>query len=150
MRIEELKKITAPSAQEICALATAGGFELIAQQGASPAAFLNELLAAKNLSEAVQFFAFALPPREAVWWACQCSREELPDPTPQPLQDAIEAAETWVRKPTDEHRRAAMSRAQATDLQSPAAWAAVAAFWSGGGLEPEDLPEVSRPAPLIG
>jgi hypothetical protein len=150
MRIEELKKITAPSAQEICALATAGGFKLIAQQGASPAAFLNELLAAKNLSEAVQFFAFALPPREAVWWACQCSREELPDPTPQPLQDAIEAAEAWVRKPTEEHRRAAMSRAQATDLQSPAAWAAVAAFWSGGSLAPENLPEVPAPAHLIG
>ena len=32
MRIEQLKKITAPSAQEICALATAGGFKLTARR----------------------------------------------------------------------------------------------------------------------
>jgi hypothetical protein len=150
MQIEQLKKITAPSAQEICALAAAGGFTLTAQDGASPAKFLNDLLAAKNLTGAVQFLAFALPAREAVWWACQCSREELREPVPRPLQDAVEAAEAWVRQPTEEHRRAAMSRAQATDLQSPAAWAAVAAFWSGGSLAPENLPEIPAPAHLRG
>jgi hypothetical protein len=150
MRIEQLKKITAPSAQEICALATAGGFQLTAREGASPAEFLNELIAAKSLNEAVQFFAFALPAREAVWWACQCSRAVLRDPIAQPLQDAVEAAETWVRKPTEEHRRAAMTRAQATDFKSPAAWAAAAAFWSGGSLAPENLPEIAPPAHLMG
>ncbi len=150
MPIDQLKKITVSSAQEICALAAAGGFKLTAPEGASPAQFLNELLAAKHLSEAVQFFAFALPPREAVWWACQCSRTVLPEPVPQPVQDALAAAESWVRKPTEEHRRAAMSLAQATDLKSPAAWAAVAAFWSGGSLAPENSPEVPAPAHLLG
>lgn len=149
MQIEQLKKITAPSAQEICVLATAGGFKLAAREGASPAEFLNELIAAKSLEEAVQFLAFALPAREAVWWACQCARGELRDPMPQPLQDAVEAAESWVRKPTEENRRAAMSRAQATDFKSPAAWAAAAAFWSGGSLAPENLPEVPAPAHLM-
>jgi hypothetical protein len=150
MQIDKLTKVTAPSAQEICAIAVAGGFQLAADEGVSPAEFLNRLLAAKNLSEAVQFFAFALPPREAVWWACQCSREELREPMPKPLQDAVEAAETWVRKPTEQHRRAAMSCAQATDFRSPAAWAAAAAFWSGGSLAPENSPEVPAPAHLRG
>jgi hypothetical protein len=150
MQIEHLKKITVPSAQEICALATAGGFPLTAPDGASPAAFLNSLLAAKNLGEAVQFFAFALPAREAVWWACVCSRETLPDPVPPPLQEAVSATETWVRNPTEENRRTAMSRAQATDMKSPAAWAAIAAFWSGGSLAPENLPEVPPAPHLIG
>jgi hypothetical protein len=150
MQIEQLKKIAAPSAQEICALATAGGFNLTAPDGVSPTQYLNDLVAAKNLGDAVQFFAFALPPREAVWWACICSRDTLRDPVPQPLQDAVDAAEKWVRNPTDEHRRAAMARAQATDLKSPAAWAAVAAFWSGGSLAPENLPEVPAPAHLTG
>lgn len=131
-------------------MAVAGGFKLAAPEGVSPAQFLNDLLAAKNLNEAVQFFSFALPPREAVWWACLCCREQLADPIPQPLQDAVDAAETWVRQPTEEHRRAAMARAQATDFQSPAAWAAVAAFWSGGSLAPENLPEVPAPAHLMG
>jgi hypothetical protein len=150
MRIEQLKKITTSTAQEICTLAAAGDFKLTAREGASPAEFLNQLLAAKNLDQAVQFFAFALPPREAVWWACQCSRGELRDPIPKPLQDAVEAAENWVRQPTEEHRRAAMARAQATDLKSPAAWAAVAAFWSGGSLAPENSPEVPAPPHLMG
>jgi hypothetical protein len=150
MQVDKLKKITAVSAQEICALATAGGFKLTAQDGASPAQYLNELIAAKNLSEALQFLAFALPAREAVWWACQCSREELGDPVPQPLQDALEAAENWVRRPTEGNRRAAMTRAQATDLRSPAAWAAVGAFWSGGSLAPENCPEVPPPPDLAG
>jgi hypothetical protein len=148
MQIEHLKKITVPSAQEICALATAGGFPLTAPDGASPVAYLNDLLAAKNLGEAVQFFAFALPAREAVWWACLCSRATLPDPVPPPLQEAVDAAEAWVRNPTEDHRRAAMSRGKATDRKSPAAWAAIAAFWSGGSLAPENLPEVP-PAPHL-
>jgi hypothetical protein len=150
MQIEQLKKIAAPSAQDICALATAGGFKLTAPDGATPAKFLNDLVAAKNLGDAVQFFAFALPPREAVWWACTCSRDTLRDPVPPPLQDALAAAEAWVRNPTEEHRRAAMARAQATDMKSPAAWAAVAAFWSGGSLAPENLPEVPAAPHLMG
>ncbi len=146
MQIDNLKKITVASAREICALATAGGFELAAPEGASPAQYLNTLLGAKDLNPAVQFLAFALPPREAVWWACVCARDQLHDPVPQPLLAAVSAAEAWVRKPTDEHRRSAMSCAQATDLKTPAAWAAVAAFWSGGSLAPENLPGGRRSA----
>ena len=63
---------------------------------------------------------------------------------------ALVAAETWVRKPTDENRRAAMAAAQATNFQAPAAWAAVAAFWSGGSMAPAGLPEVPPGAHLTG
>ncbi|HMK85625.1 MAG TPA: hypothetical protein VK437_06690 [Steroidobacteraceae bacterium] len=150
VKVESLKKITAASAQEICALATAGGFKLGARESASPVDYLNELLAAGSLNEAVQFLAFALPPREAVWWACQCARDEWHEPAPPVLQAAVDAAERWVRQPTEEHRRAAMSCAQATDLKSPAAWAAVAAFWSGGSLAPENQPEVPPAPHLLG
>jgi uncharacterized protein DUF6931 len=150
MQIDNLKKITVASAREICALATAGGFNLTAPTGASPAQFLTELAAAKDLNPALQFLAFALPPREAVWWACLCARDQLREPVPEPLVAAVAAAEAWVRKPTEENRRAAMACAQATDMKSPAAWAAVAAFWSGGSLAPENLPEVAAPPQLLG
>jgi hypothetical protein len=150
MPIESLKKVAAPSAQEICALAAAAGFKLTASASESPAQFANDLLAAKNLTQAVQFFAFALPPREAVWWACLCSRDALREPVPEPLKDTVDAAEAWVRDPSEGHRRAAMARAQATDLKSPVAWAAVAAFWSGGSLAPENLPEVPAAPHLTG
>ncbi len=150
MQIDNLKKITVTNAQEICALATAGGFALNSPEGASPAKFLNGLVAAEDLNQAVQFLAFALPAREAVWWACLCAREGMREPVPTPLQAAIAAAEAWVRKPTEENRRAAGLSAQATDLKSPAAWAAMAAFWSGGSLAPENLPEVAAPPQLLG
>jgi hypothetical protein len=150
VQIESLTKITSARATEICALAAAGGFKLSAPEGASPAQYLNELIAAKKLEQAIQFFAFALPPREAVWWTCLCSRAAFPEPAPKHLLDAVEAAEAWVRKPTEELRRAAMARAQATDFQSPATWAAVAAFWSGGSLAPADLPAVPVPPHLLG
>jgi len=142
MQIKSLTKITVPRARDICALAAAGGFTLSARDDASPAEHVSELLAGKNLTEALQFFAFALPPREAVWWACLCARDASNDALPPSLEESVAAAETWVRHPTDEHRRTAMLRAQASDLKSSAACAALAAFWSGGSIAPEDLPEV--------
>jgi hypothetical protein len=150
MQIDNLKKITVASARDVCALASAGGFKLAAPDGASPVQYLNTLLGATDLNPAVQFLAFALPPREAVWWACVCARDQLQNPVPEPLLAAVAAAEAWVRKPSDELRRSAMTCAQATDLKTPAAWAAVAAFWSGGSLAPENLPEVAAPPHLVG
>jgi hypothetical protein len=150
VHIDSLTKISTARAAEVCALAAAGGFELSAPEGASPAEYLNVLISGKKLEQAIQFFAFALPPREAVWWTCICARAVFPEPPPKPLLDAVDAAEAWVRKPTEELRRAAMSRAQATDFQSPATWAAVAAFWSGGSLAPADLPAVPAPPHLLG
>ena len=150
MQVETLTKVTARDAQEICTLAALGGFTLAPKPGASPPQFLTELLTMKAFNEAVQFLAFALPPREAVWWACLCARSVLLEPAPPLFLAAVEAAEAWVRRPTDENRRVAMVRAQATKFDAPAAWAAVGAFWSGGSLAPAELPVVPVPAHLAG
>jgi hypothetical protein len=150
VQITSLAKITAPTAQEICQLAAAGGHQLAPPDGATPVDFLGMLVTDRKLEEAVKFLAFALPRREAVWWACVCARMELAEPAPEPVLNALAAAETWVRKPTDEHRRAAMVAAQAAKFESPAAWAAVAAFWSSGSMAPPDLPEVPPAAHLMG
>ena len=92
-------------------------------------------------TEAVRLCAHALPRREAVWWACMCARGVPPQALPAADIAALNAAETWVRKPGDEAlRRAAWDAAQATDFRSPEAWAAVGAFWSGGSLSPEGQP----------
>jgi len=151
MQITGLTKITVQSAQEICQLAAAGGHPLSAPfEEATPVEFLERLIGARNLDEAVRFLAFALPRREAVWWACVCARMELREPAPELQVNALVAAETWVRRPTDEHRRAAMTCAQAAKFESPAAWAAVAAFWSSGSMAPPELPEVPPAAHLLG
>lgn len=148
MPIGTLTKITTQTAGEVCLLARAGGQTLTAPENMTPASFLEQLLSKSLFNDAVQFLAFALPKREAVWWACLCARSELREPTPPPVLAALEAAEAWVYRPTDENRRAAMERAQATKFDAPGVWAAVAAFWSGSSLAPADLPAVS-PAPHL-
>ncbi len=109
------------------------------------------LEAAGFRTEAVRLCAHALPRREAVWWACMCARGVPPQALPAADIAALNAAETWVRKPGDEAlRRAAWDAAQATDFRSPEAWAAVGAFWSGGSLSPEGQPVIPPAEHLTG
>jgi len=87
--------------------------------------------------------AHALPPREAVWWACACSRHTAPSGVNPTAETALRAAaEEWVRRQTDDLRRAAMAEAEKTGFNSPEAWAAVAAFWSGDSMAPLEAPKV--------
>ncbi len=127
----------------------ADGLKLL--DGAADAAMgITRLQGAGRLAEAARIAAHALPKREAVWWACMCARA-IPDPkqTPEDLA-ALEAAETWVRRPDEKSRRAAMAAAEAAKFRSTEAWAAVGAFWSGGSLTPEGLPEVPPAEHLTG
>lgn len=98
--------------------------------------------------DAVRFLAFALPNREGVWWACIAARATLPADSPPGWEPCIAAAETWVYRPDEITRRAAFPPAEAVGFQSPAGYAALAAFWSGGSLAPPDMPEVP-PSPLL-
>lgn len=104
---------------------------------------LDRLERAGLLIEATRLVAHALPAREAVWWACACSRHTAASGVDQAAEKAVRAAaETWVRKPTDEHRRSAMKEAEATGFGSAEAWAAVGAFWSGDSMAPPEAPKV--------
>ncbi len=121
--------------------------DAVARCTAAPEA-LEELIAAGFLIEATRLLAQALPKREAVWWACMCARH-VPQPDP-PEADikALEAAEHWVRRQTDELRREAMAHAQESGFGTPECWAAVAAFWSGDSMAPPGQPAVP-PAPHL-
>jgi hypothetical protein len=109
---------------------------------------VDRLAAGGFMLEAARLAAHALPKREAVWWACMCARHTQPLDAPPALNDLCAAAETWVRKQTDESRRAAFEMAQAMGLDTPEAWAAVGAFWSGDSMVAPDLPKVP-PAPHL-
>ncbi len=104
---------------------------------------LDRLEKAGLLVEATRLIAHALPAREAVWWACACSRHTAASGTdPSGEAKVREAAEEWVRKQTDEHRRTAMKEAETAGFGSAEAWAAVGAFWSGDSMAPPDAPKV--------
>jgi hypothetical protein len=104
---------------------------------------LARLEQAGLLIEATRLVAHALPAREAVWWACACSRHTSPSGANPATETTIrDAAEEWVRRQTDEHRRTAMKAAETAGFGSPEAWAAVAAFWSGDSMAPPEAPKV--------
>ena len=110
---------------------------------ADAAAGLEALVAAKRMPEAMRLIAHAMPTREVGWGGCMCARAVPPGQAlPASDAEALTAAEAWVRKPDEPNRRAAMAAAQKTGFQSPEAWAAVAAFWSGGSMAPEGQPVV--------
>jgi len=104
---------------------------------------LDRLERAGLLVEATRLIAHALPAREAVWWACVCSRYTAASGANQAAETQVrDAAEEWVRKPTDEHRRSAMKQAEMAGFSSAEAWAAVGAFWSGDSMAPPEAPKV--------
>ncbi|WP_297487992.1 DUF6931 family protein [Acidocella sp.] len=118
-------------------------------QGELPG-MIDALAAAGFLVEASRVFAHALPRREAVWWACMCATHTAAGDIPPEDNRMRELAETWVRQQSDEIRRANMENAKRAGFQSPEAWAAVAAFWSGGSITAPDAPPVPAPPHLPG
>ena len=110
---------------------------------------VDRLAAGGFLLEAAKLTAHALPKREAVWWACMCARHTAPLDV-LPLAELCAAAETWVRKQTDESRRAAFEMAQTLGLDTPEAWAAVGAFWAGDSMAPLGQPKVPPALHLTG
>jgi len=104
---------------------------------------LDRLEKAGLLIEATRLVAHALPAREAVWWACACSRHTAASGADPATEARVrDAAEEWVRKQTDVHRRTAMKQAEAVGFGSAEAWAAVGAFWSGDSMAPPEAPKV--------
>ena len=88
----------------------------------APEAFLRLLMDGALYNDAVRFLARALPKREATWWACLCARGVLGDDPPADVVKALETAEQWVHKPTEENRRLtypAAQTAQAAQFPDP-------------------------------
>jgi hypothetical protein len=99
-----------------------------------PLDFTRKLLARANRFDAVVYSACLLPRREAVWWGCQCLRALSGNKT----DDALLAAEDWVREPEEARRRAALEIGTSGSTKVPTTWLARAAGYSGGSLTPED------------
>ena len=67
-----------------------------------PIEFVRTLIARAHRYDAVTYAAYLLPKREAVWWGCQCLRAF----SPAYADEALMAAEAWVRTPDETTRRA--------------------------------------------
>lgn len=141
---------------EIPAVAQLGELGAEAQEmvpaATGPEGFVASLMDAGLLQDAVRFLAYSLKPREAVWWACLAARAyiEAGHPVEPVDNEALSAAEAWVFKPDEDNRRTAYDRAMVTGFRTPASWAAMASFWSGGSIAPANLPAVPPPPNALG
>ncbi len=123
-----------------------------------PMAYLRALASGPTPEDALTFAAYALPRREAVWWACQCVRT-LEGVQPGGEDELLRAAEAWVREPDEDRRQAALRLGTETDHRAASTWLALAAAWSGGNVSrfegafvrptPEQTAKAARVAILI-
>ena len=109
-----------------------------------PTKFLQTLVAAGQLEDAVMFCAFLLPRREAAWWACRCARASSGH-FAEDSAAALLAAEAWVKEPDDERRQAALELGTRGHCDDALTWVAFAAGWAGGFLG--SGPHLSIPMP---
>jgi hypothetical protein len=98
-----------------------------------PTEFLQSLVAAGKIEDAVTFCSYLLPRREAVWWACGCARVSLGHIAGDCAAGLL-AAEAWVEEPDDTRRQAALDIGTRGHCDDPLTWVALAAGWTGGFL----------------
>ena len=101
----------------------------------TPNALLDRLVERGMQTEAARLLAYALPPREAVWWACRCVEHAAPAGMAAVERAAIEAAEAWVRAPDEATRQRAAWAAAGAGYGAPGAWAALGAYWCSANLQ---------------
>jgi hypothetical protein len=110
---------------------------------------LSALQAASLDVDALRLVAFALPPREGVWWALTAvthvSRMPMAKPFTPPMLSALAATEQWIANPDDAHRRAAWQAAQDAGLETAAGSAAGAAYFTGGSVAPQEITPIPPP-----
>jgi hypothetical protein len=125
---------------------SAAGRALV-DEARGPEDLVDMLQASANRRDLLATLALILPKRQAAWWACLAARLLAPA-AGSPELAAINAAEAWVQTQGDEDRFRAEAAADALDHDGAAAWAALAAFWSGGSIGPRDSAPVP-PAPHL-
>ena len=141
IQTEAFRKVTAQTAQEICSRA-----ELSAEArpfllpSLSPQSFLSLLVEAENIGDTIRFLAFALPIREAVWWAYVVAKTNIPAPSELEML-CLERTASWAYEPDEQRRRSCMECAESAKFTGAAAYAALAVFWSGGSLAPQGMPD---------
>lgn len=143
MKVPSLQKVAVALASDILARCepTEEGMKL-AQPGMTPARFVEAAIAAGQYPDAIRFLAFALPIREAVWWACLAVRDSLAGEQVAKEGPVLEAVEAWVYKPVDANRRAVFTKAEPVGFDIPTGYVALGAFWSGGSMAPPGNPDV--------
>jgi hypothetical protein len=118
-----------------------------------PKTYFDELVEAKDMEKAAAFLSQSLGRLELVGWAVNCVRDvRASTPTrPKPSQmAALRAASMWLQDGGEETRRHAEAAAADAPNGSAEALLALAVFYSGGSIAPEDVDAVPAPREAVG
>ena len=111
-------------------------------------AFLDELIAKEQFTDAIRILAHALPKPQAVWWFCLCLWNVYRRQDSAEISASLNAALAWLAEPSEENRRFAEIPGREGGLSEPAGCLAMAVFWSGGSMAPAYLATVP-PSPEL-
>ncbi len=145
MRIQHapFAKIVDRQATAICArVDLSAEAKALLVEDLSPQGFLSVLTLNERWADAIRYLAFALPPREAIWWACVVCRS-IGSAVDARSESCLASAERWVFQPSEAAGRTCYAAAEALKFDGAPAYAALAAFWTGPSLAPEGLPPVA-------
>lgn len=98
----------------------------LATEEISAGEYLDKLIDARLFLDALRFIAYALPVRQATWWACLCILDSCP-PTDPLDKSSLAAAIDWVIEPTEAARQAVEEASLRGELESPSTLLARAA-----------------------
>ncbi len=117
--------------------------DLGAEAAVAPELYFAHLRTGGRRAEAVFFIGQALPRHETVCWAARCVRDlGEGQAIGAPEREALKMTLLWAQDPSEARRRAAWEAAQLAADRSAERLAALAAFFSGGSLAPDDCPPV--------
>jgi uncharacterized protein DUF6931 len=149
-RFKDLKKIPDAPASRILAMAQIKlGTEIAAPASASVQQVLEELETLDAPVDILLLLAFALPPRESVWWACLAARD-LVGPGKEAATPSLKAAEAWVFSPTPENRENARVAMETAFNDDDTSLCAVAAFYAEGNMGEGDMAGLEAPPAALG
>lgn len=115
-----------------------------------PEAVFDRLRKEGRDDDAVLFLGQALPRYEVVAWAVRTVRElSPPDLAPRDAA-ALDAAQQWLRDPSENRRRAAYDASETAGSVSAQRMCALAVFFSGGSLAPPDVEPLPAPKDALG
>ena len=138
MTVKEISQIADLSAP---ALALAG-------EAPAPSAYLDSLEKQQLFQDAIRFLAYKMAVDAGVKWACACIRELQSPESKNEKNEALEAAEQWVKTPGDPTRWAAKEAAGKPKVRGASKLVAMAVFFSGGSITPPQAPETPPPPHL--
>jgi len=128
--VVQLPKLTTSSGADLAAKAKAQpSSQALLKPRMSSSEYVHALEENKQSVDAVKALAHGMPERDSVSWACQSSQKVAGKLNPEE-KAATQAAQAWVKNPTEANKLAAGEAASKTDFKGPGGWAAQAAAWS--------------------